>query len=457
MDVRAFIRRYSDLLSAVALAALSLLYHVWIFRFGAHPFGYDTGFYRRFLIEPATSLPSAAVPGLGDDALGPRLLLDLLRLIGQNSLIDFSPDIILYGSYLALFAALPVLIYVLLSRMDRRIALTAGVLVALSSVQYEAYWFMYWKSAFALCLLFLALIALERRSRYLLAGLDIAIALSHKTTAALFVMILGAYALLSRRLEIVAHIILTASVLALVALPSFVETAQTRPSGMFLDWFAFFELVIPFLILIAGANRLLLSLRYPMSVVAFSSVVLLYPILHLPFYERVFLYADVALCIFAAAALICIVDAVRARLDITAWLMLATVAIAFGLFAENVLTAFHSKGPLIPEASIERIERIGALIPEGATLLTTSNEAPWYEGWTSAHIAAPGMLRDTHSYEEWEYIWGEATEAERIAFLGEFDHPLYISTLDGIEYLVGTPPSCLRALAPDLLVYECQR
>ncbi|MBI3572271.1 hypothetical protein HY091_01920, partial [Candidatus Kaiserbacteria bacterium] len=65
----------------LGLFGASLLLHALTFLFhGPYALGYDTGFYRRYLIQPFISFPNAPVPGLGGDALVPRVLLDTLRL-----------------------------------------------------------------------------------------------------------------------------------------------------------------------------------------------------------------------------------------------------------------------------------------------------------------------------------------------------------------------------------------
>jgi len=62
--------------------------------------GFDTGFYRRYLIEPFTSLPHAAVPGLDHTVILPRVFLDLIRLTGLPI------DVVLYGGYVLASALL---------------------------------------------------------------------------------------------------------------------------------------------------------------------------------------------------------------------------------------------------------------------------------------------------------------------------------------------------------------
>lgn len=451
----ALVRRYVDIVLPLSLAVLSLIFHLNPFRlFGSHPFGYDTGFYRRYLIEPFTSFPNAPVPGLGDDALVPRILFDILRSL------HLPTDVILYGTYVIFFALLPVLVYFFLYRnLGRRGAVLAAILIIFSSVQYNAFSFFLWKNAFALCLLFSAFIALERRALFALIPLEIALALSHKTTAIIYVLTLAVLMLWrSRRWEMLLHAALTGAVLLAVNFSLIEAVARVRPVALFLDWNQFLWLCAPFTIVLLAANIRLRTMDIPRSLMAFSVVSLAFPILHLPFYERVFIFADIALALFAAYAVMYLIS----QLDFTEvswkpWLYAASLCIFFGFYVGSILSEMRALGPLLSEASIERIERIGTFVTPGATILTSANEAPWFEGWTHAHIAAPGMLRDTHSLEEWQALWNATSSEVQIEFLGDFDHPLYIATLDDFQYLIGEPVACLKRITPQLYRDDCER
>jgi len=450
-----FCEQYGHVLAAVILTNVSLFTHLRVFRmYGPHPFGYDTGFYRRYLLEPFISFPNAPVPGLGDDALVPRMLLDVLRFV------HLSPDVILYGSYVAFFVAIPLLVYVLLvPTLGKRGAFIAALLIALSPIQYEAYWYMFWKNAWALCLLLGAFIAIERRWLLPLIAFDALIALSHKTTAIIYILILFIVLFIQgRRLETLMHIGITGVVLSLVAFSSIHSVASgARPVALFIDWQQFLWLVLPSLLILAAVNLKLREITLPRSVIAFCIVTLTYPLLILPFYERVFLFSDIALLILAAAAINHMLEYMQNReFSLRTWLYMGVLCISLGLFAGNFLTEIRSNVPLLPPESIEHIEEIGTLVPPDSTILTSSNEAPWFEGWTLSHITAPGMLRDTHSLPEWQALWAATSSELQIQFLADFDHPLYISTLDGFEYLIGTPSSCLTALTPYLLRDDCE-
>jgi hypothetical protein len=109
--------------------------------------------------------------------------------------------------------------------------------------------------------------------------------------------------------------------------------------------------------------------------------------------------------------------------------------------------------PLTSEAEIRRIEEIGALLPIGGTVLTTTDEAPWFEGWTRAHVAAPGMLHDRHNYEDWEVFWSATSTDEMLLFLEKYPRPLYISIAEDYAGLASS--SCMKRVLPTLLYDSC--
>jgi hypothetical protein len=75
--------------------------------YSPQPLGYDTGFYRRYLINPFVSILNIPVPGLDHTIFIPRIILDIARLLG------FSPDITLYGSYIGIVLLSAVAFYYL--------------------------------------------------------------------------------------------------------------------------------------------------------------------------------------------------------------------------------------------------------------------------------------------------------------------------------------------------------
>jgi hypothetical protein len=446
--------RKQSIFAGALLALASLALHsIPFFLFSRHPLGYDTGFYRRYLIEPFISFPNTAVPGLGSDALLPRILLDTLRLF------HFPPDLILYGTYLAFWALTPVLLFLFLKPyIKKEGAFIGGMLLVGSSVAYTGYWYFLLKNAFALDLLLLSFIAIERKWIWAWLLLDVAILSTHKTSAIIYILTLLLLFIISegRRKEYALHLALTGGLFALLNANALHSIVVALPSAAFLDWRTYLIFSIPFLILISAGIKAFKEYTVPKTLLAFAGISFLFPLLRLPFYERIFLFSDVALLAFAAYGAVYLAHSLKKNWGTRGMFVpLGSIAVALGLFVGNIWSETLHTLPLMSGPEIAYIEEIGNLVPEEATILTSSEEAPWFEGWTRSHIAAPGMLRDTHNFETWTALWESTSTREKTIFLADFEKPLYVSTLRNIDDLLGTPPPCLEEIVANLWRSTC--
>lgn len=441
------------------LAFSALAVHLLPFLlYGVQPLGYDTGFYRRYLIQPFVSIPNPVVPGLGADALLPRLVLDTLRIL------NLSPEVALYGSYILFFSLLPVLLYHWLKpHHGAHAALIAGLLLALSPVGYTAFWYMLYKNAFALCFIFLAFIAYERRLLWPLLALDVAIALSHKTSAIIYLATLCVLVLVDRTRwkEVALHVGIVALLVLLLASGGgsiSPQTLGTSAVAVFLEWHEHIVLSAALIIAAAYAAAHWRTIPVPKTLLAFALASFAFPIFHLPFYQRIFVFTDIALIAFAAYGINLIVSKIGFD-DETSYApygYFVLLCVIGGLHLGNLQSQVVQLQPLQSSERLAQIAAIGSLVPPEALLLTTNAEAPWYEGWTLSHIAAPGMLRDTHNFDTWVKFWESTSTPEQIAFLNTFPKPLYVSTLGDFTELVSGPPPCLTKVSPNLLRNDCR-
>ncbi len=437
----------------LCLFFLSVAVHLLpFFLYGKHPLGYDTGFYRRYLIEPLLSFPNSPVPGLGSDAFFSRAILDILRFT------HLPPDIILYGSYVLAVAALPVLIYMYLqASLGRRGACIAALFVILSAVSYNAYWYMLWKNALALDLLFIAFILFERHKFFPLFLLDAAVVLAHKTSAVMYILSLGFLFLFSKgkRLGILAHATFAGVIFLFLNIPTVREVSIVSPTAVFLDWQNYLVLSAPFLLLIIFGAKTFKEKALPSTLLAFFLASFIYTLLHLPFFERIFVFLDIAVALMAAHAAEYLLQESEKKTP-RLYLWVGILCVALGLLVGTFWNQLAMLRPLLAEKEINEIVQVDSLLPQGAYLLTTSSEAPYYEGWTHAHIIAPGLLHDTHNYERWEAFWNATSSASKISFLNSFPKPLYVSTLLPLTELLGEKPECLTEVAPNLLYNSCE-
>lgn len=448
---------YTRVRTPLALSLVSLAVHFIPFIYSANPLGYDTGFYRRYLIQPFVSFPNPQVPGLGTDALLPRLILDTLRFVHVPT------DLVLYGSYIAFLALLPVLLYYwLLPHVGKRAALIGGLLLALSPIGYTAFWYMLYKNAFALCLMLLAFIAYERRAFWPHIALDIAIAVSHKTSAIIYLITLGVLMILdrSRWKEVIVHGVLTGACMAILFLNLFTSTKALGSGAVavFIEWGDYITYSIPLIIASLGTMIHRKNIKIPRTLLALTVASFAFPVFSLPFYQRIFVFTDVALIALAAYGIDYFISKISFGQE-KAWVpygYFVVVCLIIGLHLGNLKSQMSALRPLETDSNLQQISAIGALVPDNAILLTTNNEAPWYEGWTEAHIAAPGMLRDTHNFSAWVTLWSSTSTPEQTAFLNTFPKPLYISTLGNFAELIGIPPKCVTKVAANLLRNDCR-
>ena len=182
-----------------------------------------------------------------------------------------------------------------------------------------------------------------------------------------------------------------------------------------------------------------------------------FPVLHLPFYQRIFVFCDIGLAILAGLAF----DATLRRISLANLRVRDTLpmlggVVGIGLLVGSLVSQIVTLPLLMSPVSILRIEEIGLRVPADATILTTTEEAPWFEGFTLAHIAAPGMLHDNHNLEEWEAFWTSTSAEDKAQFLASLPQPLYIATLDDPSHLLGTTTiPCLREVSHYLLYNAC--
>ena len=448
-------RKQTALLGTILGLASLALHAIPFFLFGRHPLGYDTGFYRRYLIEPITSFPNAPVPGLGDDAFIVRVFLDILRFL------HLPTDLILYGSYLIFWALVPVLLFFFLKPyLQKHGAFIAGLLLVGSSVAYNGYWYFLLKNALALDFILLAFIAIERRWFTTWLLLDIAIVLTHKTSAIIYILTLIALFIFSRgrRNEYALHIAVAGALFAFINAPTVHELSVVMPSAVFLDWKTYLVLSLPFILAIGVAGKAFLKNKIPPTLLALAGVSLLFPLFRLPFYERVFIFSDIALAGLAGYGIHKTLSSLKSAWGTKrAFIQLAFLSLFIGLFFGNLWNQVMSTPPLISNEQILRIEEIAKMMPIGATILTTSDEAPWFEGWTNAHIAAPGMLNDNHNLESWTGLWTGTSTEETIKFLDDFQKPLYISTFYAIEDIIGKTPECVHEVSDNLWLMACEK
>jgi len=424
--------------------------------FGQHPLGYDTGFYRRYLTNPNISIPNLPVPGLDHTVFAPRIFLDFIHTLG------FSPDVGLYGSYILLCLIFVVVFYFFVREYtDKSIALIALGLLVLSPIQYTGYWFMLYKNFFGLIFFFLTFIFLKKKW-FLPASLcALIVPLSHQTSTIMLLGVLGGYVLLTllfkKRFLIPELIILTLTLFTYLSLhPHVQQKIAAPPVGIFIEKWDFLLMTIPIILLtLIGFPKFLRILKHNYVLIAWGVLGIISPLFFLPYYQRVFLFTNYWLVLGAAVGIQSLLTShifdKNDHYKLVAVAIVGLMIIHGGFLVEQVLRL----EPLIPQGVVQEISNLPKTIPDNASVLTSVRLAPWVQGWATAKVYAPGILKDQHPLWEWQSYWG-GSDGEKIAFLSAFPQPLYIFIDNSQRDLFIPKISCVQKITQMLYVYDCR-
>ena len=434
-----------------SVAILGVLIHLLpFFIYGAHPLGYDTGFYRRYLIDHQHILQN--VPGLGYDTILPKATYDFLHFLKLQT------DLILYGSVIALALLGTIALYFLVrATSDKKTAILSAFLFTLSPIQYFGYWAMLYKNMYGVLILLLTAFLIQKRSPWMYVG-AVMLVLCHETTSVIFLLALAVFWIINKKMrrETTIMFALSAIVFCLIHFADIGGTILNLPHASFSSWSEYAVFSFPlFLLAIAGFKQYMKNMRGSFFL-AFSAVSIAYPILHLPFYQRIFIFTDIAVAVMAAFGVVYFWEAARSAPN---QLQKYLFAVTLGMFLIGtgclLGNRIESLSPMVSASTLRELKNIDAFVPKGSYLLTETMLAPWAEGWSHDHIIAPGLLFDRHSLAEWTAFWGETDPKKRILFLNSFDKPLYffVPSNDVPTY---APDGCTEKMTDYIYKYTCE-
>lgn len=443
--------KWPKYIGILAVTLTGIIVHIIPFIIGnGNPLGYDTGFYRRYLIEPGNFLHS--VPGLGNDALIPKLTFDIARFL------HIPTNIILYGGFIALYAGITVVLYFLLRKeTNEKIALVSALLLSLSPVSYIGFWYMLFKNMYGILVMCITALWIKRGSKLMYVG-PLLLAITHQTTSIIFLLVLAVFFVINKehRKHIAGMFAIAGAVFLTVHGADIKNTVLHLPRADFISWFEYCVFSFPLLLLAIAGVRSFVATARTSFFMAFAIVAIGYPLLHLPFYQRIFIFTDIAIVVIAAHGVVHIWEKSTTIASLSKkYLLQGAITILIFCVLATVVNRITHLRPLVSDRTMSELKKIDSLVPVGSYLITEAPMAPWAEGWSHDHIIAPGMLFDHNSRKKWDKFWRQKDVNKKIQFLNSFKEPLYLFITPAKQELF-LPIECTEKLSDYILKDICQ-
>lgn len=437
----------------IAIAALATRI-IPFFIYGTHPLGYDTGFYRHYVTQEFVSFPNSASAGLGISSLLPRLLLDTLRLL------NIPPDSAIYGVLIGAFTCTALAFQLVIKkRCGKKAGIIAGLLFVFSSVQYAGYWFFLLKNYVALFFLFLIFNRLEKGDIFRLAIYITLVFLSHITTSIVLIFSVFIFFIifLFEKKEwnnVMSIVVIGGLSILFLALSNIWQKIDWHTTGIFLDWSQYLHIGLPALLLMLYAipiigRKVLINPFFSLLAISLPITIFM-----LTFYERMFLFLDIAAIALTTEGIAILIHASQKMTRATKLATIAVATLLCGWYVGNFTVTVKKYAPIVTREEITEIKKIDVLTEKNSTILTVSDYMPWVYGFTHRNVISPGLLERTYNLEKWREFWFEMNEKEKESFLQAFPQPLYFFADPRKEiFLTG---KCTKKKTDHLIQFACK-
>ncbi len=461
------------------------------FYYGNHPLGYDTGFYRHYLIADPNSDQSLDL--FGKSAIAMKLFLKILKLT------QLPPDVLLYGGYLLSIALVGLALYIF---TKRNFGLSAGLfslfLFAISPIEYTTYWFMLWKNALGTALLLTTFYLIEKRSWWALLSALIIFGTQTTTSVILSLTLFLHFILFELQNSIKTAFIFNSSprigevrtgrdLVSTTPSPSCSKRGiKIRKRDIYL-FFIFIGSGFVFIItqwpihlnhflnaeaifLNTGEFLRLNAFLFPLALIGllfnyqeirksillpFALIALSFPIFTLPFYQRILPFVDLVILIFAGIGIKTLIQYAAGQsrfykifiFTLIGWLVLATFI--------QTTAQIKNLRPLVSKEAIKQLELLNVILPKNANILTSTDLAPWVYGWSTYKIFAPGLLNNLYNEPAWQKFWSTAGKEKRVEFLSVYPKPLYFFIDENSLPTFSPSPECVGKLSEFIYEYKC--
>lgn len=457
-----------------ALFFLSLglgIYRIWGYTLYEIPYGYDPGFFRHAIQTVIATLPST--PLISDPTLPyNEPLFSFLAII--LVFIGFSPDQIIWPflGFLSIMTGFSVYLLAKQTSSNRTLWLVAASIFFLSIVQYQEFWWNYWRNIVGIIFLLTSL-ALFLRKSPLVVLTTIWLFSIHRPSALYFVVVVAFYFLflLLQKKTIPWKMFFLLFLSGILTLPLYarefvVLTDMIAPitstigiatqSGTFFSSREFFFLIFPYFLLGIPYIFSTVEKREYSLVFAWFLAWLIWSVWRLFFYNRMFVFFDLFVILLAAYGVVHILSRFPKGWIALILIFFATQGYLYTTHAQNFLSR-HT----ISREEFDIVENLDILLPWDATILSTHRfYTPWLLWYSKRTVLAPGMLENQiWDEKEWNTFYFKSSDEEKCRMIAEYawlSKSLYVFVGDQ-QPALDLPSSCFYPILSNSshsIVYE---
>jgi hypothetical protein len=411
--------------------AILLVFRIIPYLNNSVPLGYDPGIYKYIMETYSSNLPGLPGENLeiwARNGFEPGLFMitDLLYLIGYDT------QIILTGVFIIFELLLGLGIYASAGRFfGKEVGILSLFIYSVSIVQFQVFWYMYYKNVFALFIMLIALYLL-RSGKYLPFIITATfIGASHRPTFLIFGLIYLSYIIINRK-ELIKNTLAGAVILVLALtfyIPNLKEAiidniepilSANIGAGTFVSFFNYqFSSLsyLPFALL--GSLTLLKRKDLNLFFLWFfiCGIIVYFKLI---FFNRFIIHLDVAMIILASIGFYELIRSNKRMGTLILFLMLLS---SLFVMHQNVIDA----KPLISEKELKIIEQFNSVESDSYVMSISNYYSPWIQGYSGRKTIAPGLFDyDRWNYEDWRKFWATGEKEKALSMLGDYGRPLYI-------------------------------
>jgi len=395
------------------------------------PLGYDPGIYKYIIEKYWEGLPKIIPEDLDNwiksgHPPGLFILTTILHLYGFNS----------FNLYVYLFIFFNVLIalgiYVACKEIFcKEVAIIASFFFSVSIVQFQTFWFFYYKNVLAIFLALLALYLLKSRKYIPLILIGAVVGAIHRPTFLIFIIAYLLYMIVERndlRQKLLCGLTILALALAFYV-PAHIQAIlqPLKPlieleigPGTFISFYTYqysslyyLPLAIIGMMIAVGRGNINPILFWALI----TGVIVYFKII---FFNRFIIHLDVAIIMLAGAGFYYLL---RYNKKVG---MIALMLLASSSFWSVYKGAMHAK-PLIDDEELSTICSLKNIEEDAYVMAVTSYYSPWLLGYSGKKVIAPGLFDyNRWNYSQWRTFW-RLNDGEKAAeMLSIYRKPIYI-------------------------------